>query len=106
MRYYSSIDEPCVVPDEFLDLCTDPDHITDLDGDGIGDFNPQNKLGSRTYVDLQGTWDAPWNGRVTVGVNNVTDRNPPFAYSAFANTFDPQYPVPGRFWYVMYMQKF
>jgi len=41
-----------------------------------------------------------------VGVNNVTDRDPPFAYSAFANTFDPQYPVPGRFWYVMYMQKF
>jgi hypothetical protein len=30
MRYYSGIDEPCVVPDEFLDLCTDPDNITDL----------------------------------------------------------------------------
>jgi iron complex outermembrane receptor protein len=106
IRYLSAVDEPCVVPDEFLDLCTNPDKIQDLDGDGIGDFNPENKLGSRTYVDLQATWDAPWNGRISAGVNNVTDRDPPFAYSAFANTFDPQYPVPGRFWYIMYMQKF
>jgi iron complex outermembrane receptor protein len=67
---------------------------------------PENHLGSVTYWDLQGTWDTPWDGRITLGVNNIFEREPPVSYSAFANSFDPKYDVPGRFWYVSYSQKF
>jgi iron complex outermembrane recepter protein len=58
------------------------------------------------YVDLQASWDAPWNARITGGVRNVTDEDPPVAFSTFANSFDPNYEIPGRFWYVQYSQKF
>jgi len=108
LRYYSSLDEPCIIPFVFgfEDLCSDPDNIRELDADGIGYQDPRNTLGSRTYVDLQATWDAPWNARVTLGINNAFDRNPPIAYSAPQNSFDPAYPVPGRFWYAQYTQRF
>jgi iron complex outermembrane receptor protein len=108
MRYYSAMDEDCSNPANFgfSDLCSDPNRVIDVDGSNVGSPAPQNRVGSRTYVDLQGTWDAPWNARFTVGVNNVADRDPPISYSSFANSFDPQYPVPGRFWYVQYTQKF
>jgi iron complex outermembrane receptor protein len=36
----------------------------------------------------------------------VFDKQPPRAFNAFANTFDPQYEVPGRFFYMQYNQKF
>jgi iron complex outermembrane receptor protein len=102
------MDEDCSTPFAFgFDaLCSDPDRIVDVDGDGLGDLAPQNSIPSRTYVDLQGTWDAPWNARISAGVNNVFDRDPPISYSTANNSFDPQYPVPGRFWYVQYTQKF
>ena len=67
---------------------------------------PENRLGSRTYLDLQASWNSPWNGRITAGVQNATDRDPPVSYTAFANSFDPAYPIPGRFWYASYTQKF
>ena len=51
-------------------------------------------------------WNAPWNAKVTFGVNNVFDKNPPIVLNAFANTFDPQYELPGRFFYFRYSQKF
>jgi iron complex outermembrane receptor protein len=66
----------------------------------------ENRVEDVWYFDLRGTWDAPWNARVTAGVRNVFDQEPPVAYSAFANSFDPQYDIPGRFWYVQYTQRF
>ena len=47
-----------------------------------------------------------WNARIAGGIRNMFDEDPPVAFSAFANSFDPQYDVPGRFWYVNYTQKF
>ena len=58
------------------------------------------------YNDLAVFWKAPWKATVTVGVNNVLNKQPPLAFSTFANTFDPQYEVPGRFMYVRYSQRF
>jgi len=37
---------------------------------------------------------------------NAFDRSPPVAYSAAANSYFPDYDVPGRFWYVRYRQGF
>ncbi len=41
-----------------------------------------------------------------MGVNNAFDRDPPLSYTTFANSFDPQYEIPGRFFYMRYNQKF
>jgi iron complex outermembrane receptor protein len=100
-RYLSALDENCDLPVFFGNpgLCSNPN--------GSPQFpDGENVIDDTWYFDLQGTWDAPWNGRVTAGIRNLLDEDPPFAYSTFANSFDPSYDIPGRFWYVSYSQKF
>lgn len=108
-RYFSSIDEDCFyvvyiayhVGDPSLNaLCSDPDHTED------GDLAPRNRVGAVAYTDFETSWRAPWNGVVTFGVRNAFDRNPPVSYSAYANSFFPDYDVPGRFLYLSYRQHF
>jgi iron complex outermembrane receptor protein len=110
-RYLSGLDEDCsgaantaaalsAAGINTANPCSKPNVV------GVIFGGPENHLGSITYWDLQGTWDTPWDGRITLGVNNIFEREPPVSYSAFANSFDPQYDVPGRFWYVSYSQKF
>ncbi|OBU65700.1 TonB-dependent receptor [Stenotrophomonas maltophilia] len=107
-RYYSSQVEDCTGSNytggangNFGRLCSDPDHI----GRG-GEPDPQRHIPSVTYTDLSAYWKTPWNGQITVGVNNAFDRDPPKSYTTFANSFDPQYEIPGRFFYMRYNQKF
>lgn len=106
-RYYSHQTEDCqfLVDYGFNDLCSDPDRTI---GDGLGGSQPaaENKIGATTYSDITVYWNTPWNGKVTVGVNNVFDRDPPYSVQAFANSFDPQYEVPGRFFYLRLNQRF
>jgi iron complex outermembrane receptor protein len=100
-RYLSAIDEDCSLPVFFGNpsLCSNVN--------GSPQFpDGENTMDETWYFDLQGTWDAPWNGRVTAGVRNLFDEDPPTSYSTFANSFDPSYDIPGRFWYVQYSQKF
>ena len=40
------------------------------------DFGLARRLSSWTTHDLQATWNAPWNGRFTVGVINIADKDP------------------------------
>jgi iron complex outermembrane receptor protein len=106
-RFYSRQDENCPLRGTaFANQCTDPNRFTDSPTTGLPVASPENKMGGTTYHDLQGFWNAPWNARVTVGVNNIGDKEPPISYSTFANSFDPQYEVPGRFYYVQYSQRF
>ncbi|PPU09078.1 TonB-dependent receptor domain-containing protein [Xanthomonas arboricola] len=105
MRYYSSQVENCTganvaTPANVALLCSDPDRVT------AAGAAPRNHVPSVTYTDLAAYWKAPWNARVTVGVNNAFDRDPPQAATAFANSFDSQYEIPGRFYYMRYTQKF
>jgi len=112
LRYYSRQEEErCGVAGVFFgvanafdNLCNDPDGPTFQPN--IGRPVLQNYLGGTTYHDIQVSWNAPWDGRVAVGINNFTDKDPPFATNAFANSFDPAYEVPGRFWYAQYTQRF
>jgi iron complex outermembrane receptor protein len=30
----------------------------------------------RTTYDVQANWNTPWNGKLTVGIDNVTDEDP------------------------------
>jgi iron complex outermembrane receptor protein len=101
-RFYSAQDEDCsgVNRANQLLVCSDPDRVTATGA------SPENRIPSTTYHDVSVFWNAPWNARVAVGVNNVFDRDPPFSVSTFANSFDPQYQVPGRFLYMKYTQRF
>lgn len=76
-------------------LCSSPGTVSPVDG-----VSAENRLGSRTYLDLRAGWQSPWKARINVGVHNAFDRDPPVSYSGTANSFDPAYPLPGRFWYV------
>jgi outer membrane receptor protein involved in Fe transport len=95
IRYYSGLDEACNPAPAAAGLCSSPDIASPVFNGG-----PENRLGSRTYVDLQAGWNTPWNVRTVVGVHNVFDRDPPVSYSGTINSFDPSYPIPGRFWYL------
>lgn len=93
-RFYSDQVETCgLVPYGFGNLCTDP-------------ANDINHIGATTYHDMQFTYKAPWNAKISLGINNVFEKDPPLAFSTSNNTFDPNYEVPGRFWYMKYEQKF
>jgi iron complex outermembrane recepter protein len=102
VRYFSRQEEVCPLIDTgFDDLCSD---ITNI---GVGGVPaPENSIGGTTYNDISGYWNTPWNSRITVGVNNVFDKDPPVVFNAFANSFDPQYEIPGRFYYLQYSQSF
>lgn len=109
-RFYSRQEESCPFYYNdygFGELCTDailgPGTEGGVDVVQEGSFN---KMGATTYHDLSVYWSAPWNAKITLGVNNVTEKDPPVSYVTFANSFDPQYEVPGRFYYLRYNQKF
>ncbi|MFD0739300.1 TonB-dependent receptor plug domain-containing protein [Lysobacter koreensis] len=123
MRYFSSQTENCQTLEDYGYgfLCTDTDRIiaipTDANGNGVWDgeaggdaFDQRNAaerhIGATTYHDASVYWNAPWNAKITVGVNNIFDKDPPVSVTTFANSFDPQFEVPGRFMYFRYSQKF
>ncbi|MBB6598223.1 TonB-dependent receptor [Luteimonas sp. MC1825] len=89
MRYISELTESCGGANGFP-ICDDSD-------------NDLNRLGATTYHDLQLAWnnDAWLRGvRVVLGVNNVTDKDPPICLSCSLNGYDAAtYDLPGRFWY-------
>ncbi|MEP6633738.1 MAG: TonB-dependent receptor, partial [Luteimonas sp.] len=116
VRYFSPQDEICLgvnVPKaQRAALCSDPTRVTNLSVDNPTvtpdgtDARPLNNIPSALYNDIAVYWKAPWNAKITVGVNNAFDRDPPVAITAVNNSFDPAYEVPGRFFYMQYNQRF
>jgi iron complex outermembrane recepter protein len=107
-RFYSDQVETCDDYEYYgyADLCSDPnDDYFDADGEPVGPTGT-NHIGATTYHDLSFFYSTPWKGKFTVGLNNAFAKDPPRSVSTFANSFDPQYEVPGRFWYMRYEQKF
>ncbi|GAB3372931.1 TonB-dependent receptor [Lysobacter rhizosphaerae] len=96
-RYYSRQEEDCSA----IPAVQQP-----LVCNAAAGARPQNKIGARVYNDASVYWNAPWNAKVTLGVNNILDQDPPSFVNAFANSFDPQYEIPGRFVYMQYKQVF
>ncbi|MDW8478628.1 MAG: TonB-dependent receptor [Xanthomonadales bacterium] len=64
----------------------------------------RNRLGSTTYHDLQVSYEAEWlkGVRLTAGINNLFDKEPPICLSCSLNGYDAStYDPPGsRFWYL------
>ncbi len=113
-RWYSALDEQCTGPvnaalytgtPEFENLCSDP-RLPAEDFTGASVVRFENQLDETMYWDVQVGVKVPWNARVSLGVNNLFDEDPPVSYAAFANSFDPQYEIPGQFFYMRYDQKF
>src|SRR5699024_9123586 len=77
-----------------LGLCSNPDPQ-----------NPTNKLSSVVYNDIQLSYYLDdlvdfADGKFTIGVDNVFDRDPPVSTAAFSNSFDAtQHRIPGQFFY-------
>jgi len=110
-RFYSAQEEQCPFGYNdygFGQLCSDPGELVAGSSNSqiVDPTHASNHIGAVTYHDVSVYWKTPWNGKVTFGVNNLFDKDPPRAFNAFANTFDPQYEVPGRFYYMQYNQKF
>ncbi len=95
LRYLSSLTEQCVglVFDfDQTDFCSDPVGLT-------------NKLDSQLYTDLQFGWQPAdlFGGGWTfaLGVQNLTDEEPPICFSCDLNSLDGTiYPIAGQFWYL------
>ncbi|MCG8436184.1 MAG: TonB-dependent receptor, partial [Gammaproteobacteria bacterium] len=68
--------------------------------------SPFNHIGSTTYHDVQVSYHwEDW--RFTVGIDNITDKDPPISFSAASNSYDPSvYRVPGRFPYLRISKSF
>ena len=68
-----------------------------------------NDIPATVYNDIQAVWNVPgWDTKLTFGVNNVLDQDPPKVYTAFASTYDPTtYDMPGsRQLYVSFIKNF
>jgi iron complex outermembrane receptor protein len=75
-----------------------------LESQTVTDTDPGNRLGRRLYTDVQATWRPSFLDQrlgLTVGVNNIFDKDPPGCISCGLNNFDPTtYDVPGQFGYI------
>ncbi|HCR32795.1 MAG TPA: TonB-dependent receptor, partial [Stenotrophomonas sp.] len=97
-RYYSSMKEKC----SYMDECNLPGFSS-----AYTDASPTNKVGSNTFHDLQVRYALPWDGTVSLGLNNVFDHQGPIMYSqpnssfVYYGGFDI-----GRFMYMKYQQRF
>jgi iron complex outermembrane receptor protein len=80
-------------------------HVTEFSLTDLGGVAGKrtNVLGSRFYVDAQVNYTLPildHGVTLTVGGNNLTDKDPPGCFTCSINNFDPTtYDVPGQFFY-------
>jgi iron complex outermembrane receptor protein len=101
IRYTDSVTERCV-GFAGLGLCSDYN--------AADDSLSTNEMDATAYVDLQASWTPSGLGggwTFTLGINNVTDEDPPFCFSCELNSFDGSaYDVPGMFWYGRVVARF
>ncbi|MGH6728576.1 MAG: TonB-dependent receptor domain-containing protein, partial [Sphingomicrobium sp.] len=68
----------------------------------VRESQEDNRLNSRLYTDIQLRWNPDFLQMfgLTLGVNNLFDKDPPGCISCGLNNFDPgTYDVPGRYYY-------
>jgi iron complex outermembrane receptor protein len=79
--------------------CSNPD-IT-LDSKGVpGQVPGHNHVSSVTYQNINASYTfSNWNTTLTLGVHNLTGRNPPIAEDTGGPNYYPRYEPPGRFFW-------
>ena len=94
LRHTNAITEACRALTG-LGLCSDYN--------AANDNLSTNQIAAQTYLDAQASWipatfDGSWT--VTVGANNLLNKDPPFCFSCELNSFDGgTYDVGGVFFY-------
>ncbi|GFZ90420.1 TonB-dependent receptor domain-containing protein [Dyella caseinilytica] len=102
VRYYSGLKDSCW--DVGVE-CNNPDYPNPVDpGQGMA------QKGSATFNDAQFRYKTPWDGTLSVGVNNIFNKKGPYYYNvSFAGSgsppYNPQFDI-DRYFYVQYSQKF
>ncbi|HET7267526.1 MAG TPA: TonB-dependent receptor, partial [Oleiagrimonas sp.] len=100
IRYFSSVREPC----DYMTECNMPDFVSPHSG-----AQPTRRIGAIAFNDLSVRWDAPWDARITLGVNNIFDREAPIQYGQLHDSgsipFNPAYDL-DRYLFMSYHQKF
>ncbi|QGH65113.1 TonB-dependent receptor [Xanthomonas oryzae pv. oryzicola] len=105
LRYYGGFRDYCLDASAGI-ACNDPTYQTPNPGWGGG--TGSNKKGSISYQDVSVTWQAPWDGSVTVGARNIWNKQPPITYSITNSStaaIDPMLDY-DRFLFVQYNQRF
>jgi iron complex outermembrane recepter protein len=86
------------------------DSVSLTDPDGAPGTQPNLNVPSVTYLDLTAGYRLPWTGtRLQVGVNNLTDKQPPILYQnnvLNANTDVATYDTVGRYFFATLSHKF
>jgi outer membrane receptor protein involved in Fe transport len=97
IQFIEGVTEPCVKTTPVISLnalgaCSIP---------AVSSIDAKNRMGDTFYHDVQVSYDyQPIHTTLTVGVNNLFDRDPPTSYSAYENNYNPfLYRLPGRFLY-------
>ncbi|MEP6906570.1 MAG: TonB-dependent receptor [Pseudoxanthomonas sp.] len=103
-RYFSGVKESCLDAADLPDMCTYPNYTAPDLG---GAINPQNRIGSNTFHDLQVRWNTPWNATISAGANNVFEHYaaPMYSNPASGSAYYGGYDI-GRFVYMQYKQRF
>ncbi len=101
-RYYSGMKEKCSYDLDGGPECNLPDFRS-----AYTDVQPSRKVGANTFHDLQVRYSLPWNGTVSLGVNNVFKHVGPVMYSQPNSSFTYYggFDI-GRFMYMKYQQRF
>ncbi|WP_312367770.1 TonB-dependent receptor [Stenotrophomonas sp.] len=101
-RYYSSMKEKCS-----YDLDGGPECNLSGFQSPYTDMQPSRKLGSNTFHDVQLRYALPWEGTVSLGINNVFKHAGPIMYSQPNSSFTYYggFDI-GRFIYMKYQQRF
>lgn len=74
---------------------------------GTENYQGDGRLPSWLTHNLQATYEAPWNAAVSVGVNNVANKDPVYDPALGGNSYDSYLYDPwGRVVYVRYTQRF
>ncbi|WP_058833716.1 TonB-dependent receptor [Luteimonas abyssi] len=102
VRYYSGMKEACSYDLDGGPECNLPNFTSEYTLE-----QPSNQVGSNTFHDVQFRYNTPWDATVSLGVNNVFDREGPIMYSQPNSNF-PYYGGfdIGRFMYMRYTQRF
>ena len=76
---------------------------------GYADQDPENTVSAYATADAYVTWTGVKNLSLTLGINNLTDRDPPYSnqQEVFQANYDPRFTDPtGRKYYVRASYKF
>jgi iron complex outermembrane recepter protein len=93
---------------------TDPQLIRDVNADGVPDVAPTDaRFSARGYIDVTGAVTLAENYTFRIGINNVTDKDPPLVGGANCpagpcngNTFSQVYDPLGRQWFAFVTMEF